>query len=355
MKQSESTRNLLIKHCQQYPLLQIRDIFKFIYQSSFGCEHMVSSLENATDYIRKESQYCSEKNENLIDVLDGAYSRVHLSYLKRGLSTQTLGKLFFISAKKEPNGKTETEDKLNIAKELVCEGALPFSLCEFEKAVGEWQAVGYAAIHHSDTFRANYNPSYRVVSNKYVPYLPVLERIDETLKKGSAIVAIEGGSASGKTTLSQMLGEIYDCTVFHMDDFFLRPEQRTAQRYAEVGGNVDRERFLEEVLIPLSKNQSIDYKRFDCSTFELCEPIKVTPQKLTIIEGAYSMHPELAPYYDLSVFLDISPELQRKRIAKRNSPQMAERFYNQWIPLEQTYFSKMQVRQRCHISVLINE
>ena len=78
------------------------------------------------------------------------------------------------------------------------------------------------------------------------------------LQNGNAVIAIEGGSASGKTTLGALLETLYDCTVFHMDDFFLRPEQRTPERYAEVGGNIDRERFLEEVLIPLRQKETIE-------------------------------------------------------------------------------------------------
>ena len=53
-------------------------------------------------------------------------------------------------------------------------------------------------------------------------------------------------AGSGKSVLGQLLSEVYSCNLFHMDDFFLRPEQRTAERLAEAGGNVDRERFLEK-------------------------------------------------------------------------------------------------------------
>lgn len=186
-------------------------------------------------------------------------------------------------------------------------------------------------------------------------FQPLFAKIDEMLKEDYLIVAIEGGSASGKSTLSQTLKEIYDCTVFHMDDFFLRPEQRTPKRFAEVGGNVDRERFLEEVLIPISQNKPISFRKFDCSTFTLSSPISVTLKKLIIIEGAYSMHPDLANYYDLSVFLDISPELQKKRIEKRNTPQSAKQFFNKWIPLEEIYFSEMKVENRCDLSISICE
>lgn len=357
MKQTQRTRELLLKHYQKYPKLQIKDLFKYTHQSAFGCEHMVSSLDTAIDYIRKEASDISQSNniqndDLLIDSLDGAYSRVYLAYLNHGLSIETLGKLFYASAKKEPSGQSDLKDKLLVAKELIRENALPFSLDEFEKASKEWQACGYPAVHHSDVFRTAYRPAYRVIANKYVPFLPLFARLDEMLKNDSIVIAIDGGSASGKTTLAEMLKDFYDCNILHMDDFFLRPEQRTPERYTEVGGNIDRERFLEEVLTPLRKNEPINYQKFDCSTMELLPSSKITPKRLTIIEGVYSMHPEFTEYYDLCVFLDISPELQRKRIEKRNSTQIAERYYNEWIPLEKSYFSEMQVKDRSDICIV---
>ena len=350
---SEKTRKSLTEHFNRYPHLQIQDIFKFIYQSSFGCEHMVSSLEMSTNLIREEFKNITLSDEVLIEHLDGAYSRVHLAYLNQGLSVETLGKLFFESSKAD--NKTNLEDKLNVAKELIHENKLPFSINEFDECAKEWQANGYPPIHHSDVFKKKYNPSYRVISNEYVPFLPFFAEIDKMLKRDSAVIAIEGGSASGKTTLGEILKKLYDCTVFHTDDFFLRPEQRTPERYAEIGGNIDRERFLEEILIPLKEKQPVFYQRFDCSTMALAPATKVVPEKLVIIEGAYSMHPEFENYYDFSIFMDISPELQKTRIAKRNPPQVATRFYNEWIPLEQLYFSKMKTKNRCNMSIPILE
>ena len=50
-----------------------------------------------------------------------------------------------------------------------------------------------------------------------------------------------------------------------MDDFFLRPEQRTKMRLAEIGGNVDYERFYREVLIPLKKKEPFAYCTYEWS------------------------------------------------------------------------------------------
>ena len=83
-------------------------------------------------------------------------------------------------------------------------------------------------------------------------FAEICERIDGLLsEKQTVLVAIDGCCGAGKTTLAAILAEKYDCNVFHMDEFFLRPEQRTARRLAQPGGNVDYERFREEVLSSL--------------------------------------------------------------------------------------------------------
>ena len=184
----------------------------------------------------------------------------------------------------------------------------------------------------------------------------VKQQIDTLLEEQTfVIVAIDGKCTSGKTTLAARLAEIYDCNVFHMDDFFLRPEQRTPERLAEPGGNVDRERFYEEVLKPLAEGAPLRYRRYDCHTQTLQPPTEITPTPLTVVEGAYSMHPLLAEHYDLSVFLRISPELQRRRITKRNGPEMAERFFTLWVPLELAYFEAMDPALRCDLVLEVEE
>ena len=349
----ERTRKLLTEHCQAYPKLQIQDIFKYLYQSAFGCEHLVASSDSVTESIRAEllSLETLSDEKPHIDRLDGEYSRVHLSYLDCGLSAETLGKLFCASAKKEPNGLAALKSKLEAAKALAKEGFFSFSSAHFESELEKWSENGFPAVRHSSVFREEYKPAYRVISNKYVTFLPLFAKIDSLLEKGSATVAIEGGSASGKTTLGEMLSELYDCNIFHMDDFFLRPEQRTAERYAEVGGNIDRERFSEEVLTPLKEKRPVLYRRFDCSSMKILPAVEIPPKRLTVIEGAYSMHPELSGCYDLSAFLDISPVLQKERIKKRNTPELAERFFSEWIPLEQIYFSKTDIKNRCDLCI----
>ncbi|MBQ2955603.1 MAG: hypothetical protein IJE08_03990, partial [Clostridia bacterium] len=177
---------------------------------------------------------------------------------------------------------------------------------------------------------------------------PLFSAIDRLLAENRSItVALEGGSASGKSTLGDLLKKVYDCNLFHMDDFFLQMHQRTPERFSQPGGNVDYERFREEVIVPLAQGKAFSYRVFDCSVMALGDSVAVQPKKLNIVEGAYSMHPYLADAYDLSCFIRIDPDAQAERILRRNGPEMQKRFLNEWIPLETKYFEATGLPERC--------
>jgi len=158
------------------------------------------------------------------------------------------------------------------------------------------------------------------------------------------LVAIDGRCGSGKTTLSDILKEKGPCQVIHMDDFFLRKEQRTEERFAEPGGNMDRERLIEEVLTPLKDGKCAHMRRMDCSVMELKENGVLKPEGIIVAEGSYALHPDLRKFYDLTVFMDVLPADQLERIRLRNGEAKLETFVSRWIPMEEYYFRECRVK-----------
>lgn len=177
---------------------------------------------------------------------------------------------------------------------------------------------------------------------------PAVRSISELQEKYSGIdkallVAIDGRCGSGKTTLGEYLKQKFDCNLFRMDDFFLREEQRTPERLAEIGGNVDYERFRNTVIEPVMQKRPILYQPFSCQEWKLMETEMIPFKKLNIIEGSYSMHPYFGNPYQLRIFMNISPEDQQENIKRRNGAEKAKEFQALWIPKEEAYFEKFQV------------
>ena len=177
-----------------------------------------------------------------------------------------------------------------------------------------------------------------------------LKRAVEALlaARGRALVALEGMSAAGKTTLAAELARLFKANVYHMDDFFLPPAQRPLDWQQAPGGHMDLERFRREVLKPLSRKEAVAYRPYSCREGAFGAERLIRPKSLEIVEGAYATHPRLAAAYDLAVFVQVDPEEQRRRILARNGQEGLLRFEEIWIPQEMRYFHACGTAQGCH-------
>ena len=177
------------------------------------------------------------------------------------------------------------------------------------------------------------NPAFQLLN------LLLAEKTACASREQPYVIAIDGRCGSGKTTLATQLSERFGTNLIHMDDFFLRPEQRTPERLATPGENIDHERFLSEVLLPLKQGSVFSYRPFSCGTQSLGDPITVEPKPITLIEGSYALHPMLRQHYDYTVFLSVDPVTQEKRIRNRNGDRAWTVFRDRWIPMEEKYIS----------------
>ncbi len=188
----------------------------------------------------------------------------------------------------------------------------------------------------------------RMIKTACADFIDVFSRIDTLLEeKQTVTVAIEGGSASGKTTLAGLLADVYECNVFHMDDFFLPQGRKTPERLNEPGGNVDYERFADDVASRLKIGSVFSYRPYDCKTGCFKDAVSVSPKALNIVEGVYSLHPALADIYDMKLFLKTDEDTQLARIRQRSGEAMLKRFVTEWIPLENIYFDMLKIEQSC--------
>lgn len=346
--------NILLEHFARYPQMGAQDAVKLLYQSEFAGGHLIDDPSASLLWLEEEDQRIEAKDTPLFTPIGGRLYRLDLGAAKaKGLSPHTINRCFVYTANRHIGSMENFRDKLNQLSSLCAQGALPITHHELEQYLASYTASGCPAVSHSAAYRELYSPHYRVVDKAFKEYWEVLCYIDGLLAANHRpiSIAIEGNSASCKTSLSTLLQSIYDCNVIPMDHFFLQPHQRTAQRLLQPGGNIDYERFCSEVADKLPSAEGLVYRRYDCKAGSLQEAILLPPQPLTIIEGVYSMHPLYAHKYDGSIFLYTDRATQRARILARNGAEMLERFDKEWIPMEEAYFKAFSLKETCGLSL----
>jgi len=169
--------------------------------------------------------------------------------------------------------------------------------------------------------------------------------IDE---KGEVVIVIDGMSGSGKSTLAKEINNYFNGNVIHLDDYFLPPNKRDEERLKEPGGNVNYEKFYEDIVLNIKKD--LISEPYSCSSGTFKEKKIIKHSKVTIIEGSYSLHPYFKKYYDLAVVLKISDSLQEERLRKREKDNFIN-FKNKWIPLENYYFSTFNIFSKADLLI----
>lgn len=167
------------------------------------------------------------------------------------------------------------------------------------------------------------------------------------LPDGPRLVAIDGRCGSGKTALAQLLAERGNCTVLHMDDYYLPPDSRSPGWERTPGGNMDFARLRREALDPARRGEPLRVRPYRCREGRFGPEETIFPGKLTVVEGSYACHPALGRY-DLRIFLTCGKSAQEQRLRRREGSRF-DAFRETWIPLEEAYFAAFDVEASCDL------
>ena len=327
---------VLAWHRRHYPLMNAEDVVKLYFQGALGCGHLLADEAQVTARIVQEEQsLLADAAQPLTEELPGPYVRLYLARaMADGISPVWIARLMALSA-----APASTREEVMRALSSLDETS---SGCDAEalSAAASKLSDDRWLPSHSASYRNAYAPAYRVISRDMAMLLPALQAIAEKMRRQSRVLlAIDGPCASGKTTYASKLSAVLGgAPVIHMDDFYTPHAQKTAERLAQPGGNADIERFCAEVLTPLLQHGQTSYRPYSCHLDRLMDPVEVPDAPVTIIEGAYSLHPRAGRPYDVTLFLSAPPALQKERILRRNGEDGWISFRDRWIPLEKRYF-----------------
>lgn len=324
-------QSVLEEHAARYPAMTPQDYGKLAYQNVFGPEHLVQDARQVDQRLREEwmTLPLSASGGPWAESIGNGLCRLHLAGPWDPEAAALTAELFCHTAREHSGTPEELAERLDVLRDQPVPG--------MEEWLASYEAQDCPAVHHSEAFRAAYQPHYRVLASDYAHYFPALLAIRRLLaEKGRAVVAVDGRCGSGKSGLGELLGRLFDCNVVHMDDFYL-PIADRPENWTEIpGGNMDLSRFRQEVLLPARRGETVFYRPFDCRSQTLREAQPLPRRPLTVVEGSYSHHPELTGQYDLKLFLTCSREEQARRLQAREGAYY-QTFLTCWIPAEERY------------------
>ena len=322
-------------HWERYPAMEPQDFCKLAYQSEFGPAHMIRSPDKVLLALIEERK-ASGTEPGAPEPIGNGLCRFPIT---QALSTlwelPLIGRMFTWTMARTEGTEEGLSEKLNQLASLPVPGMGEY--------LERYRREGCPSVHHSETFRNAYDPHYRVLRMDLARFLPVLlplEKLarDRARRERPALIAIDGRCGSGKTGFAALTG-VLACSadVVHMDDFYL-PWAKRAENWREVpAGNMDLERFREEVLLSAGKEEPSCYRPYDCPGDRLLDPVELW-EPLRIVEGTYSQHPGLAEYYDYKIFFTCGKEEQARRLRARER-EYYPTFDRVWRALEERYFT----------------
>ncbi|MBX3013901.1 MAG: (d)CMP kinase [Caldilineaceae bacterium] len=172
----------------------------------------------------------------------------------------------------------------------------------------------------------------------------VLALLHQRQVKPVVMVAIDGHSAAGKSTLASTIQQhLASVTIIHTDDFY-RPLNEEERVSLDARGGYEKyydwERLEAQVLQPLSQGQRSEYQQYNWTTNALGSWIRMQPSGIILIEGCYAARPELRAYYDVLIWVE-TPE--RKRMVRQTARADAtSTWLERWDAAERYYIEQFQ-------------
>jgi phosphoribulokinase len=160
------------------------------------------------------------------------------------------------------------------------------------------------------------------------------------LPRRPLLVGIDGPGGSGKSTLARRLvPRVAGAVVVEGDDFYrdLTDDDRAA---LDAASGYDRyfdwQRLREQVLLPVRQGRPVlRYRRYDWEHGRLGDWVERPMPPVVVLEGVYTLRPQLADLVDLKVFVTTGEATRRRRQVDRGENPHA--WIDRWMAAEDHY------------------
>jgi hypothetical protein len=166
---------LIDQHCQRYPALEPRDVYKLLYQGLRGPEHLIASPADFAARLGAEYQSVDPDETALLWETvrsDGELGRVHLGPFK-ARSDDLIGLTqACLTTARHPWGTIDDARAAWGAFVAGCQtGRWAFPLPQVLELTRWLEEHGYPPVHHSEVYRGAYHPAYRLVGRAWMQWI----------------------------------------------------------------------------------------------------------------------------------------------------------------------------------------
>ena len=192
MSDSSELREVLLSHQQRYPMLQIQDLVKLVFQNEFAGGHMIADPKSSLERLREECQAladyrCDEEPSDVFVSIGNGLCRLQLAAIVgTGVQLTTINEFFVNTARSRRGELAGFEQKLQVLRACCQTGQLPHSAADLEAFLSAYRAQGYPPLSHSAVYRDHYRPAYRVVDSAYRNHFALFCRTDALVKSTDA-------------------------------------------------------------------------------------------------------------------------------------------------------------------------
>lgn len=146
----------------------------------------------------------------------------------------------------------------------------------------------------------------------------------------TTLVAIDGPSGAGKTTLALELQEcLDDAHIIHMDDLYAG--------WDEALNDDLYQRIESQIITPLLESNSARYQHFNWHSYKFEDWKELSIPRYLILEGVGSAANAIRPWISLSVFLEVSDDIGLDRVRMRDGKDIAAHI-PQWQVMQRHHF-----------------
>lgn len=172
----EELLKLIRLHLRWYPLMELRDVYKLLYQGVMGPEHIIASAEKFKASLMDELLgLTADPSGRLFESVsgDGTLLRINLRPMKnQPVEPDELVKVLLKTAECFSGSQPALQDTW-VGFIMLCEtGVIKQFPLKTVHGFGAWLGeMAFPAVHHSDIYRRAYKPAYRLISSQLVSSL----------------------------------------------------------------------------------------------------------------------------------------------------------------------------------------